>query len=143
MSAKHKTPIQIRFKDVDKLGHVNNANHLSYFELARTVYFKDIIKTDIDWSKQGLILARAVVDYKAPVHFEDDIYVYTSCSRIGNKSFDLSYSLVKVVEGVETELATGLSVLVCYDYTRGVSIPVPEEWIEVMKAHDHSEFKSG
>lgn len=135
-SSKHKTPIQIRFKDVDKLGHVNNANHLSYFELARTVYFKDVIKTGIDWSKQGLILAKASVDYKAPVHFEDDIYVYTWCTRIGNKSFDLSYSLVKLSNGIETELAEGLSVLVCYDYTQGISIPVPVAWAEMMRTHD-------
>ena len=26
---RHKTPIQIRFKDIDKLGHVNNANHIT------------------------------------------------------------------------------------------------------------------
>ena len=136
-SPKHRTPIQIRFKDVDKLGHVNNANHLSYFELARTMYFRDVIKTPIDWSKQGLILAKAIVDYKAPVHFEDDIYVYTYCSRIGNKSFDLTYSLVKIESSTETELATGLSVLVCYDYTRSSSIPVPTEWIALMKAHDN------
>ena len=25
---KHKTRIQIRFKDIDKQGHVNNANHI-------------------------------------------------------------------------------------------------------------------
>ena len=36
---RHKTKIQIRFKDIDKLGHVNNANHITYFELARVDYF--------------------------------------------------------------------------------------------------------
>ena len=41
---KHKTLIQIRFKDVDMMGHVNNANHLTYFELARVHYFDEIIK---------------------------------------------------------------------------------------------------
>ena len=133
-TSRHKTPIQIRFKDVDKLGHVNNANHLSYFELARTMYFRDVIKTAIDWSKQGLILAKAVVDYKAPIHFEDNIHVYTHCSRIGNKSFDLEYSLVKTTDNAEVELATGLSVLVCYDYTLNISIPVPSKWIEMINA---------
>jgi acyl-CoA thioester hydrolase len=134
---RHKTPIQLRFKDIDKLGHVNNANHLTYFELARTAYFRDVIKTTIDWSKQGLILAKAVIDYKAPVHFEDEIYVYTWCSRIGNKSFDLSYSLVKTANGSEEELATGLSILVCFDYITSTSIPVPPEWIGLIKAHDN------
>lgn len=132
----HKTPIQIRFKDIDKLGHVNNANHLTYFEYARTMYFRDVIGSEIDWSKEGLILAKAVVDYKQPILFEDDIYVYTRCSRIGTKSFDLEYSLVKSDNGKETELATGISVLVCYDYMNKASIPVPAGWVEKMKAYD-------
>lgn len=33
---KHKTPIQIRFKDIDAFRHVNNANHFTYLEIART-----------------------------------------------------------------------------------------------------------
>jgi acyl-CoA thioesterase FadM len=35
----HKLKIQILFKDIDKQGHVNNANHITYFETARVDYF--------------------------------------------------------------------------------------------------------
>lgn len=136
MQTKHRTPIQIRFKDIDKLGHVNNANHLSYFEYARTMYFRDVIGKDIDWSREGLILAKAVVDYRQPILFEDVIHVYTWCSRIGNKSFDLEYSLVKEENGKEIELATGVSVLVCFDYENKRSIPVPAQWAGLMRQHD-------
>ena len=38
---KYKLKIQIRFKDIDKMGHVNNAIHLTYFETVRVEYFKD------------------------------------------------------------------------------------------------------
>jgi acyl-CoA thioester hydrolase len=134
---RHKTPIQIRFKDIDKLGHVNNANHLSYFEYARTCYFRDVVGTAIDWVKEGIILAKAVVDYKEPINFEDDIYVKTRCSRIGNKSFDLEYSLVKAGDGQEKTLATGLSILVCYNYVDKVTIPVPARWAVLMKDFDN------
>ena len=27
---RHRTSIQIRFKDIDSMGHVNNANHFTY-----------------------------------------------------------------------------------------------------------------
>jgi acyl-CoA thioester hydrolase len=67
MSRKHKTPVQLRFKDVDALGHVNNANHLSFFELARIHFFDEVIGEEIDWNTTGMILARATVDYKQPV----------------------------------------------------------------------------
>ena len=85
---KHKTPIQIRFKDVDSFQHVNNANHFTYIEIARVHYFDE---QDMKWSKQGVILASAKIDYKLPILLREKVFVYTKCSRMGNKSFDLSY----------------------------------------------------
>ena len=41
---KEKTQVQIRFKDIDSMGHVNNANHITYFELARLNYFETLTK---------------------------------------------------------------------------------------------------
>ena len=41
-SFNHFTEIQIRFKDIDMQGHVNNANHLTYAEIARVEYFKKV-----------------------------------------------------------------------------------------------------
>src|SRR6185295_2069638 len=101
MNFKHKTPIQIRFKDIDALNHVNNANHVTYFELARVNYFDDVVNEEINWSEQGIILASISVEYKAPIFIKDNIFVYTRCTRLGNKSFDLAYSLVKEKNGKE------------------------------------------
>ena len=49
---KHKTDIQIRFKDIDQLGHVNNANHLTYFETSRVKYFNDIFAAETKWRRK-------------------------------------------------------------------------------------------
>lgn len=125
---KHKTPIQIRFKDIDALNHVNNANHVTYFELARVKYFDDVVNEEVNWSEQGIILAKITVDYKVPVYFKDNLFVYTKCIRLGNKSFDLAYSLAREKDGKETELATGSSVQVCFDYKRQATTPIPESW---------------
>ena len=125
---KHKTPIQIRFKDIDALNHVNNANHITYFELARVKYFDDVVNEEVNWSEQGIILAKITVDYKAPVYFKDKLFVYTKCTRLGNKSFDLAYSLVREENGKETELASGSSVQVCFDYRKQTTISIPESW---------------
>ena len=35
----HQQAIQIRFNDVDVIGHVNNAVQLSYFDLGKVKYF--------------------------------------------------------------------------------------------------------
>lgn len=130
---KHKTEIQIRFKDIDLLGHVNNANHLTYFEYARVKYFDDVAGHEINWNENGLILAKATIDYKLPIFLKDKVYVYTRCSRIGIKSFELSYQMVKEEENREIVLAEGTTVLVCYDYKNRKSIPVPEKWREKLE----------
>lgn len=126
---KHKTQMSIRFADMDIMGHVNNANYLTYMESARIKYFNDVIGDKINWSKNGFILAKAIVDFKAPVYLRDEeIIVYTKCSKIGNKSFDLSYTLVKA--GNQQEVAGGSTTLVAYDYGENKTITIPEEWKE-------------
>ncbi|HSH67189.1 MAG TPA: thioesterase family protein [Bacteroidia bacterium] len=132
---RHKIPVQIRFKDVDRLGHVNNANHITYFELARVDYFNKLMGSDvrIDWEDESLILAKIEMDYKLPILLDDQISVYTWVSRLGTKSFDMSCSIVKQEQGgTETEVAHGLAVIVCFNYKLNQSIPIPEGWKEKM-----------
>ena len=47
---------------------------------------------------------------------------------MGNSSFDMSCSIVKVVDGAEIEAAKGLAVVVCYNYKASQPIPIPESW---------------
>ena len=127
---KEKTQVQIRFKDIDSMGHVNNANHITYFELARLNYFETLTKNaeKIDWIKEGVILAKIEMEYKQPILLKDKVFVYTWVSRMGSKSFDMSCSIVRVVNGVEIEAAKGLAVIVCFNYKTHESIAVPERW---------------
>ena len=124
----HTTPIQVRFKDFDALGHVNNANYLTYTESARTDYIKHVLKDEIDWSTSSIILARAEINFKIPVLLDEKVVVKTRCSRIGSKSLDLSYSIVRVNGDVETEVANAITVMVCFNYQSQETIPVPQRW---------------
>jgi acyl-CoA thioester hydrolase len=135
LKMKHKTPIQIRFKDIDKLGHVNNANHITYFELARVDYFAAIEDENIsiDWQNEGVILAKIEMEYLAPIMLEDKVYVYTWVDRMGGKSFDMRCTIVREVNGVELLCAKGLAVIVCYNYVLNKSIAIPEKWVAKMK----------
>lgn len=124
---KHKTPIQLRFKDADIMGHVNNANHLTYIELARIKYFEEVVGYDSNWSQQqGIILTHISIDYKNPLFLRDKVFVYTRCSKIGRKSIELSWVIVREKSPEEEIIAQGMAVLVCYDYATNMSIEVPE-----------------
>ena len=125
----HRSTTHIRFSDIDAFGHVNNATYLTYYEEARVKFFDDVVDWSYDWSKEGVILARAEVDYILPVHFKDEIFIDTFCSRIGTKSFDLSYQMIMLKEGKEIILSSATTVMVAFDYKNQKSIPVPQEWI--------------
>lgn len=126
---KHKTPIQIRFVDTDMLGHVNNACYLSYAELARISYFRDVLGTQVNWNARGIIVAKAMIDYKLPIFFRDNIIVRTRVSRLGKKSFDIDYQFIHISPTKEEVLkAEGKTIMVCYNYEENKTIDIPEEW---------------
>ena len=56
--------------------------------------------------------------------------------RIGTKSFELVYSIIKIKDGIETEVCNGSSVLVCFDYKLKKTIEVPEEWVKLLREYD-------
>ena len=128
MEKSIETSIQIRFVDIDQFGHVNNAVYLSYLEISRIPYFDQIIGK-IDWMQEGMILGKIEIDYLEPILLNDAIKVRVWCSKIGNKSFELSYLLLKISEGEEKEMAKAKSIMVCFNYIENKSILMPEEWI--------------
>jgi acyl-CoA thioester hydrolase len=130
---KHSTAIQIRFVDIDKMGHVNNATILSYFEIARTNFFDDIIGQQDNWFERGLIIAHTDIDYYNPVYLRDDVKAYVRITKTGTKSFDVEHLLVKTVNKEDIICAIATSVLVCMDYTKRQTIEIPAEWKEKLK----------
>ena len=120
---------QVRFRDLDPMGHVNNAVFLTYLEQARVAFFSEMgAATGLE--DMNMIVARVEIDFKAPVRLGQEVEVSVRASRFGTKSFDLDYEL-----RVEGELvAVAKSVQVAYDYKRREPVPVPAEWREKLSA---------
>ena len=137
MSYKHKTPIQIRWVDTDMLGHVNNSNHLSYMEMARVSYFKTVLGDTVDWTKEGIIVAKATVEYKRPIFLDDKLTVYMRVDQISGRSFNVVYRFVKELdEGQEQVCAEGSTLMVCYDFQKNMSIEMPAEWRKKIRDYE-------
>ncbi len=127
-------PLQIRFADLDVLEHVNNAKYFTYMESARLAYFQQVIGWSGERSKLGVILARATCDFKLPLTLGDQIRVCVRVPRIGTKSFEFEYAIVR--EHDSEAVATGTTVQVAYDYVSNTSIEVPEEWQAKILAYE-------
>ena len=116
---------RVRFRDLDPMGHVNNAVFLTYIEQARVAFLEDAgAATGIE--DMNIIVARIEIDFRAPVRLGDEVQVAVRATRFGTKSFELEYEL-----RVDGELvAEAKSVQVAYDYARREAVAVPEEWRE-------------
>lgn len=136
---KHKVPIQIRFRDIDRLGHVNSAVHFTYFEYSRVQYFNSLFGKERHdyWAEIAIVVAKVEMDYKQQILLEDIIFGYVWVSRMGNKSFDMTFSLVKEENGIETEVAKGMAVLVCFNLKTNKTVTIPELWKEKMLQLSH------
>lgn len=121
--------IQVRFTDLDVLGHVNNNIYLSYFEMARVHYFRELLGIDWDWKKNTVVLAKNEVEYIQPVLLTHQPEVFMFTEHIGTKSFTLSYELK--VNGII--FAKGRSVLVAFDGENGVSMEIPSKMREALE----------
>ena len=122
---RHATPLQVRWGDMDALGHVNNAVYLTYLEQARIAYTQNLDIWHGSTEALGMIVARVVMDYKLPLTHADTIKVYTRVSRLGNKSYDMEQQIVLDDGGVA---AKATFTIVVYDYVAQQSALIPPEW---------------
>ena len=55
---KRSTQVQLRFNDIDALGHVNNSVYFQFFDLAKTEYFAGLeVNADINWCRPSIVIA--------------------------------------------------------------------------------------
>jgi acyl-CoA thioester hydrolase len=121
----------VRFRDLDPMGHVNNAVYLTWIENARIEFLRSLGAFDSPYTgEMTMILARAEVDFRSPLGFGDEVEIDVRPVRLGTKSFDLAYEL----RSGERLVAEARTVLVTYDYGRAVPIEVPPAWRERLAA---------
>jgi len=111
-------PIHIRFRDCDPLGHVNNAVYLTYLETARFALWK---AQGVD----GVILARAEVDFRSQARQGDTLEVRARLEGFGRSSFRYEYEIVDVPSG--RIVVTAKTVQVHFDYETQQPVEVSDE----------------
>ena len=115
----------VRFRDVDSMGHVNNAVFLTYIEEARIAYL-----LPFGAEVTNMILARVEIDFRTPLRTGDEIEIGVRPASVGTKSFELEYQ-VRSADAIAAEAKT---VIVSFDYESGRSVEVPRAWREALAA---------
>jgi acyl-CoA thioester hydrolase len=116
--------IEIRWRDLDGFGHVNNAVFLTYLEECRDEFLQRHLH---DPPEQGeYMLARVAIDYRSQVTMDDDfVEAEVGLARVGRSSVTLAE---RIFAGPEHRLAAEVeAVVVRYDWATGRSRPLDPE----------------
>ena len=131
MPKKFEITIQVRFKDLDPMQHVNNSVYFSYFEIGRLEFFRNIVN-DIEFKRYPFILARVEANFLKPITVHHpEVVLKMWAGEFGNKSFKFFYEIVS--RDGDVKFCTGESVQVFFDYKENKTIPVPEDFKKLIK----------
>ena len=136
---RHSVPVQIRFNDIDTLGHVNNSVYFQFFDLGKAQYFNAVKGDNMDWAKVDIVVANVNCNFISPIYFSEDIAVRTQVSEIRNSSFTIVQQLVNVnTSEVKCQCTT---IMVGYNIEKRTSKPISQDWIDGLSAFEQRQLK--
>jgi acyl-CoA thioester hydrolase len=114
-----EVPIQIRWRDVDNYGHVNNAVYLTYLEEARDRWVRDTLGPEVNF-----VIVRVAIDYRRELSL-DDVEVVVTCrgAGYGTSSIRTSEQILAKAGWVAAEAE---SVIVAHDEGTRSSRPLTD-----------------
>jgi acyl-CoA thioester hydrolase len=124
---------RVRFGDLDANRHLNNVVFLRYFETARIAYIRELIPvhdpTHPEGDAFGVIFAECHINYRSPVHFDEEVAIECSIGEVRRSAFQVLFTM-RVGERVAAE---GYGWLVGFDYVAEHAAPLPEELKKVLQ----------
>ena len=132
--------LEVRFRDCDAMGHVNNAVYLTYLEQTRFAHWRanGLARHTLDSAPAegnapgavpGVIVARVEIDYRRPAKHGDVLRVHLGVAAVGRSSFTYEY---EIVDAADTLISNARTVIVRFDYAAGRSVPISEEMKEAL-----------
>ncbi len=129
---KNNIEIQVRFNDIDMLGHVSNTVYLNYFDTGKSSYMNEVIR-DYDFTTEAMVEASVKIDFLEPIFMNAKIRVLTRISHLGNKSFTFEHQLVDEKNKIYAQCT---AIMVCFNPKKQESILIPESWREKIRNYE-------
>lgn len=121
-------PFRVRYSEIDGQGVVYNAHYLTFFDVSIHEYFRSLDHeryADAKVTGCDFHVVKALVEFRAPLHFDDVFEVGVRVSRIGRTS--LTFALGVFGAGLADPSATGEIVWTYTDQTTRKAVPVRDE----------------
>lgn len=131
---RFRHPVEVRFRDLDPMGHAHHTLPLIYFEDARAAYWREVAgRPDVE--AIDYIMGEFHVRYHARIRYPGHLDVGVRVERLGTRSFTMAYE-VRDADGVL--LASGRSEQVMFDYANDASVAIPAPVRERIEAFERA-----
>jgi acyl-CoA thioester hydrolase len=119
-----RIPLGVRWRDMDAMGHVNNAKYVSYLEEARVRWMLDVPGVSMS-DAIAPVVAATNINYRLPITWPNDVLIELFVQRLGNSSVTIGHRIVDQKD--ESILYSDGNVVVVWMDTRsGRSAPLPD-----------------
>ena len=120
----HTVPLQIRFNDIDAMGHVNNAVIMEFFDLGKDHFFRShgLPPEEGDFT---VMVVHYEVDFRSQIHKADHIAVQTAVERFGTKSLTVFQQVVNT--DTQVVCAECRTVMAGYRHSTGTADVIPDD----------------
>lgn len=137
---RHAMRAQIRFSDLDPLGHVNNNALLALFDLAKIQYLEHITQGQTTIQNIKAAVVNLNVDFYEPAYFTDNLHIYTTILRVGHRSFTIEQRAVCLRSGATKSRA--LTTLAGFDPATATPADIDPHIIALASAYEQRELIS-
>lgn len=93
---KNETVITARYAETDQMGIIHHSVYPVWFEVGRTNFIKMLGVTYSQLEKDGIMLPLSELGckYINPIHYEDEVIIETSVSKVSFAKIEFSYRVL-------------------------------------------------
>ncbi|MEO7793999.1 MAG: thioesterase family protein [Thermoanaerobaculia bacterium] len=132
-----RTPLHVRFGDLDPAGIVYYPRFMHFCHVAMEEFFHDAIGTDYPTLLRdhgiGFPVVHLATDYHRPLRYGDNLEIEVSLPKLGRSSVTWCYRFLH--SGVERPAAESRIVTVCVAMDTFEKAPIPDWLAVLLRAH--------
>jgi acyl-CoA thioester hydrolase len=135
---------RVRYAEIDAQAVLFNSRYLEYFDIGITEYWRAVGMYETSGlAGEGAAefhVAKAAVEFKAPILLDEEVDICVRCTRIGRSSMTFLFELHGA--GRDDLRAAGDEVSVHVAEARGRPSPVPDWVVEKFEAYEGRALKA-
>lgn len=127
-------PLQVRFNDIDILGHINNSVYLSFLDLAKAEYLTGATSARVEIGGIAVAIVNINCSFYSPGYFNEPLEVVTAVTRVSHRSLSMEQRIYNPTNGDVKCIA--MTVMAGFDPKTAKGAEIPQEFINELEAFE-------